>query len=85
MAITCELDIAIGCVLAPVCKNVCSVCLPSTMAVSVIFAMLQSCVYSDMGVELLHIHPCIYIYNHTWIHKYTYKLMNVWLHAYLNV
>ena len=41
MAITCEVDIAVACVVAHICKNVGSVCVFSIIAVKIIFRMWQ--------------------------------------------
>ena len=48
MAIPYELDIAFGCVLAHICKNVWSICPFNIMAVWLIFAMQQPYLLRDL-------------------------------------
>ena len=87
MATTCEVDIAIGCVLAHISKNVGSIGPYNIMAVQVIFTMLQSnlfCdikyVYSDMRGDLVHMHAHLDNHMHTCIQSYMHTEMYIKIH-----
>ena len=48
MVIMCEVDIALCCVLAHICKNIVSICPYSIMAVRLMFAMWQPYLFSNI-------------------------------------
>ena len=100
VAITCEVNNAVGSVLADILKNVGSLCLCSIISVWITFAIWHSYLfsdikymYSDMGVDLEHmnVHMNVHMYIHAYIciliHPsiHTYTLMYVLLDIYLNV
>ena len=76
MTVTCEVDIAVGCVVAQICRNAWSICPCNIMAVWVIYAMSQS--YLSNDIKFVYIdngnkfgthactHACMHFYMHTY-------------------
>ena len=82
MAITCELDIAVGCVLAHLSKmfglyaylhNACVSCICKVAP----YFVTDKYVYIDMGIDLVHMHTCV----HSYIHPHTDLCMCGYMHT----
>ena len=59
LAITCELEVAVGCALVNLCKNTGSIYLFSMLLMRVICAMWQSCLFCGVSVKNVYSAPLL--------------------------